>query len=166
MLFFTGVSRTASEVAQDYARNLELKEQAMRRIGDMVQEGIAILNTGEDLENFGRLLHEGWVLKRSLSERISNANVDEAYEGARSAGAIGGKLLGAGGGGFLLLFVRPGDQARVRERLRHLIFVPFRFESSGSRIIFFDPEEDYFKDERVRANERVSAFRELTHDSR
>jgi D-glycero-alpha-D-manno-heptose-7-phosphate kinase len=166
MLFFTGVSRTASEVAQDYARNLELKEQAMRRIGDMVQEGIAILNTGEDLENFGRLLHEGWVLKRSLSERISNANVDEAYEGARSAGAIGGKLLGAGGGGFLLLFVRPGDQSRVRERLRHLIFVPFRFESSGSRIIFFDPEEDYFKDERVRANERVSAFRELTHDSR
>jgi D-glycero-alpha-D-manno-heptose-7-phosphate kinase len=161
MLFFTGLSRTASEIAESYTQGLEANEQAMRAMCDMVQEGISILNGAEDLERFGVLLHEGWLLKRSLSAKISNPYVEQLYDDARSAGAIGGKLLGAGGGGFMLLFVRPRDQERLRDKLRHLIYVPFRFESSGSRIIFFDPEEDYSKDEKVRANEHVKAFREL-----
>ncbi len=165
MLFFTGVNRTASDIAQSYSQNLETKDKAMRAMCEMVRQGIAILNDGEDLERFGNLLHEGWLVKRSLSAEISNDDIEQLYQEARAAGAIGGKLLGAGGGGFMLLFVRPPDQERVRERLRHLIYVPFRFEFSGSRVIFFDPEEDYSKDTRVRANEHVRAFRELARDS-
>ena len=161
MLFFTGVSRTASEIARSYVQDLESKDRAMRTLGEMVQEGIAILCGGGGLEHFGHLLHEGWLLKRSLSAKISNDYIEQLYEEARSAGAIGGKLLGAGGGGFMLLAVRPEDQQRVRDRLRNLIYVPFRFELSGSRIIFFDPEETYFGDEKVQANDHVRAFREM-----
>lgn len=165
MLFFTGVNRTASDIAHSYSEDLEAKDNAMRAMCDMVQEGISILSRGDDLDRFGKLLHEGWVLKQSLSAKISNEHIEQLYEDARSAGAIGGKLLGAGGGGFMVLFVRRPDQERVRERLRNLIYVPFRFELSGSRIIFFDPEEDDFKDEKVLANEHVRAFRELAPGS-
>ncbi len=165
MLFFTGINRTASDIAQGYLRNLTAKHESMHAMSDMVREAIAILNSGDDLDRLGLLLHESWLLKRSLSTAISNDHVEQLYQAARSAGAVGGKLLGAGGGGFMLLFVRPPDQERVRERLRHLIYVPFQFEFSGSRIIFFDPEEDYSKDERVRANENVKAFREFARDS-
>jgi D-glycero-alpha-D-manno-heptose-7-phosphate kinase len=165
MLFFTGLSRTASEIALSYTLNLEANEQAMRAMCDMVQEGISILNGTEDLQSFGALLHDSWLQKRSLSAKISNGYIEQLYQEARSAGALGGKLLGAGGGGFMLLFVRPSDQERVREKLRQLIYVPFRFEFSGSRIIFFDPEEDYSKDEKVRANEHAKAFRELAHET-
>jgi D-glycero-alpha-D-manno-heptose-7-phosphate kinase len=165
MLFFTGLSRTASEIAQGYSQDLGAKEREMQAMCDMVDEGISILNSGEDLGKFGSLLHEGWLLKRSLSPKISNEFIEQLYEEARSGGATGGKLLGAGGGGFMLLFVRPNDQERVRERLRRLIYVPFRFEFSGSRIIFFDLEEDYSEDEKVRANEHVRAFRELANEA-
>jgi D-glycero-alpha-D-manno-heptose-7-phosphate kinase len=164
MLFFTGVNRTASDVARTYSQGLGAKDNALQAMCQMVDEGIAILNGSDDLDRFGHLLHDGWLLKRSLSAKISNDFIEQLYEEARAAGAIGGKLLGAGGGGFMLLFVRPRDQRRVRERLRHLIYVPFRFEFSGSRIIFFDPEEDYSKDEKVLANDQVRAFRELTGD--
>lgn len=164
MLFFTGVNRTASDIAQSYSQDLEAKDKVMRTMSEMVEEGIAILNGGDELDRFGHLLHDGWLLKRSLSAKISNDFIEQLYDEARTAGAIGGKLLGAGGGGFMLLFVRPRDQHRVRERLRHLIYVPFRFEFSGSRIIFFDPEEDYSKDEKVLANELVTAFQELGRD--
>jgi len=164
MLFFTGVNRTASDVARTYSQDLGAKDDALQAMCQMVDEGIAILNGSDDLDRFGHLLHDGWLLKRSLSGKISNDFIEQLYEEARAAGAIGGKLLGAGGGGFMLLFVRPRDQHRVRERLRHLIYVPFRFEFSGSRIIFFDPEEDYSKDEKVLANDQVKAFRELIRD--
>lgn len=161
MLFFTGVSRTASEIAQSYVQDLESKERAMHTLGEMVQEGIDILRGRDDLDQFGRLLHEGWLLKRSLSPRISNDYIEQLYEEALSAGALGGKLLGAGGGGFMLVAVPPQAQQRVRDRLRNLIYVPFRFERDGSRIIFFDPEEDYFADEKVQANEHARALREM-----
>lgn len=162
MLFFTGVSRTASNIAQTYSQDLEVKEEVLRVMSQMVDEGIAILASGDDLGRFGRLLHEGWLAKRSLSASISNGFIEQLYGEARRYGAIGGKLLGAGGGGFMLLFVRPGDQQHVRDRLRNLIYVPFRLEFGGSRIIFFDPEEDYFKDEKVLANDRVTTFREFS----
>jgi D-glycero-alpha-D-manno-heptose-7-phosphate kinase len=87
--------------------------------------------------------------------------VDQIFENALSAGALGGKLTGAGGGGFLLLFVPPSKQRRVRERLNKLIHVPFKFEFSGSQIIFFDQEQDYSAEEKVRAAQMVEAFREL-----
>jgi len=103
----------------------------------MVEEATRILRGTGDLAEFGRLLHENWALKRRLSSRISTAEIDAIYEAGRQAGALGGKLLGAGGGGFLLLFARPEDQPRIRAKLEKLLHVPFRFESLGSQIIHY-----------------------------
>jgi len=93
-----------------------------------------------DLIEFGKLLKEAWTLKRALSDRVSNSTVDDLMRAAENAGAVGGKLLGAGGGGFALLFVRPQDRARVQGCLRNLITVPFRFEMAGSRIVLYQPD--------------------------
>ena len=107
---------------------------------EMVDEGIQILQAGQaPIDDFGKLLHECWRYKRSLSDRVSTPEIDAMYEVAISAGATGGKILGAGGGGFLLLFVAPERQAKVRERLKGLIHVPFRFEDSGSRVVLYSP---------------------------
>lgn len=162
MLLFTGIKRTASDIAQSYIRDVESKEQQLRCIAEMVDKGIAILNSGQDIEQFGRLLHESWKAKRSLSASVSNAEVEAIYAEALRAGALGGKLLGAGGGGFMLLFVPPRARPRVLERLKGLIHVPFRFEFSGSQIIFFDTEDDYADEERIRAWGGARPFRELT----
>ena len=102
----------------------------------MVEEAAGILLGGGDFLEFGRLLHEGWMLKRSLTDGISTPEIEEIYASARRAGAIGGKLLGAGGGGFMLFFVKPQDHSKVLEALGGLLHVPFSFEPSGSEIIF------------------------------
>ncbi len=141
MLFFTGFSRTASEIAGEQIQATPKKTQELRAMRQMVDEAIRILQEHDDLEAFGRLLHEGWQVKRSLTRQISTPQIDALYEAACGAGAIGGKLLGAGGGGFLLLYVRPEEQDRVKEALRGVLHVPFRFETGGSRIIFYEPEE-------------------------
>jgi D-glycero-alpha-D-manno-heptose-7-phosphate kinase len=164
MLFFTGIKRTASDVAQSYVRDVDSKESQMRLMRDMVDEGISILNSGQDLARFGKLLHEGWQAKRNLSAIVSNSRIEEIYSEAIGAGAIGGKLIGAGGGGFMLLFANPRDQKTVRERLNKLLCVPFRFDFSGSQIIFFDLEDDYSAEETARANQSIRAFEELTVD--
>ena len=161
MLFFTGVKRTASNIAQSYVQDIESKEQQLHKMGSMVNEGISILNSGQDIIRFGELLHEAWQAKRSLSPEVSNSYVDEIYDQAILAGAIGGKLTGAGGGGFMLLFVPPSRQRSVREKLDKLLYIPFKFEFPGSQIIFFDPEEDHSAAERARANQPIQAFKEL-----
>ena len=161
MLVYTGVKRTASDVAQSYVQDLESRETQLHALADMVDEGVSILNSSQDLTAFGKLLHEGWQMKRRLSSVVSNSHVDEIYDAARSAGVIGGKLLGAGGGGFMVLFARPSDQPAVMERLNSLIQVPFKFEASGSQIIFFDVEQDYASAEKLRLDQTVGAFREL-----
>jgi D-glycero-alpha-D-manno-heptose-7-phosphate kinase len=91
------------------------------------------------LDDFGALLHESWQYKRKLSDQVSTPHIDEIYEEARLAGAIGGKLLGAGGGGFMLFFARPEEHERIRERLNHLVHVPFRFDDTGSRVVLYQP---------------------------
>jgi D-glycero-alpha-D-manno-heptose-7-phosphate kinase len=140
MLVFTGVSRIAAEVAQTQIDNFKNRAAELRAVQQMVDQAISILTSSStDVVEFGRLLHEGWVVKRTLSNRVSNAAVDEMYDAAIGAGAIGGKLLGAGGGGFMLLFVRPDDRARVVAALRGRIVVPVKFESSGSRIVLYQP---------------------------
>jgi D-glycero-alpha-D-manno-heptose-7-phosphate kinase len=128
---------------------------------DLVSESISIVSGERDILEFGELLHEAWLAKRSLSAAISNSDVDSLYDTARGAGAIGGKLIGAGGGGFFLLFVPPSKQRSVREELKNLIQVPFKFDFSGSQIIFCDREADYAAEERDRAAQPIRAFREL-----
>ena len=161
MLFYTGIERTASDVAGSYVPHLERREREMRAIVEMVDEGISILNSKQEITRFGELLQEAWKAKSGLSSLVSNSHVDEIYGRARSAGAIGGKLLGAGGGGFMLLFVPPPHQPRVKEELSSLIHVPFKFESSGSQIIFHDSEEDYSAEDDLRGSQSVEAFQEL-----
>jgi D-glycero-alpha-D-manno-heptose-7-phosphate kinase len=140
MLVFTGVSRFASDVAQTQLDNFKQRQAELRAVRQMVDEAIAILTSPTaDLIEFGRLLHQAWMIKRTLSSRVSNPSVDALYDAAIKAGAIGGKLLGAGGGGFMLLFVRPEDRARVVAALPDHISVPIRFESSGSRIVLYQP---------------------------
>ena len=140
MLIYTGVSRTASDIAAEQVKATNSKQTELSTMQQMVEEAIAILQSGSSLLPFGQLLHEGWELKRSLTRSISNSGIDGLYETARRAGAVGGKLLGAGGGGFLLLFVRPEDQPSVRESLNGNLQVPVEFENSGSRIIFYDSD--------------------------
>jgi D-glycero-alpha-D-manno-heptose-7-phosphate kinase len=162
MLFYTGIKRTSSNIAESYVNDMEGRKRQLRIMKDLIDESISILNNGEDIAGFGELLHESWQAKRSLSSKISNSTVDEIYEEARAAGAIGGKLTGAGGGGFVLLFVPLSRQKAVRERLNKLIYVPFKIDSSGSQIIFFDSEKDYSAEERDRASRPIVAFQELS----
>jgi D-glycero-alpha-D-manno-heptose-7-phosphate kinase len=139
MLFFTGLSRTASEIAGKQVETTKNKQKELKTMYQMVPEGIDILKGTRDLAAFGELLHESWKIKRELTDKISNPYIDEIYEAARSAGALGGKLLGAGGGGFMLVFAKPEEQPRIREKLKNLLHVPFRFETTGSQIIFYEP---------------------------
>lgn len=137
LLFFTGQTRLAEEVLQEQSMKTNENRELLSRMRELVEPGRKILvNEAEPLKKFGALLDEAWNIKRSLSAKISNSLVDQAYEAGRRAGAEGGKLLGAGGGGFLLFFVQPKFQAKVREALRPLVEVPFRFESGGSRLIY------------------------------
>jgi D-glycero-alpha-D-manno-heptose-7-phosphate kinase len=111
---------------------------------EMVYEAIKVLN-GNDLLKFGRLLDESWKLKRTLSDKISSSHIDDLYSSAMKAGAVGGKLLGAGGGGFVLFFVEPARKEKVRQALKGLLEVPFKFENLGSQIIFYQPNSGLIK---------------------
>ena len=140
LLCFTGVSRIASDVAKSKIDNLKHRQTELLRIAAMVDEAIAILQEPQrPIEDFGTLLDESWQYKRKLSDRVSSPGIDQLYEEAMQAGAIGGKILGAGGGGFLLLFARPEHHAAIRERLGRLVHVPFDFDDSGSRVVLYQP---------------------------
>ncbi len=160
MLFYTGIKRTASAVAQSYVQDIDQKKELMAALTEMVNEGIAILYGDRDIIEFGRLLHKAWQVKRNFSAKVSNGQVDDMFDKAISAGAVGGKILGAGGGGFMLLFVPPDLQIRVREKLNHFIHVPFKCEYSGSQIIFYDPEQDFSASENERKALPIQRFRE------
>lgn len=140
MLFYTGIERTASDVASTYIKDFLKKERTLFRLRDMVEEARAILWERKDLNEFGELLHESWELKKSLGAMVSTRVIDGIYLTALGSGAIGGKLLGAGGGGFLLLFVPPEDQDPVRKCLMYqreekVKEAPFEFEFTGSTAI-------------------------------
>ncbi|AIB16662.1 kinase (plasmid) [Azospirillum argentinense] len=142
LLCFTGLSRFASEIEKEKVANFSAREANLREMRAMVDAAADILRSpNRSLEELGRMLHESWLLKRGLSPNVSNTNIDAIYDAARAAGALGGKLLGAGGGGFLLLCIPPERQAAVRKRLEHLITLPFRFDSNGSKIVVYDPDD-------------------------
>jgi D-glycero-alpha-D-manno-heptose-7-phosphate kinase len=136
MLFYTGVQRLASDVAAEQIKNTPKKADELRAIQKMVPEGLKILTGEGSLLEFGKLLHEGWQMKRTLSSKITNNSIDDIYNAALAAGAAGGKLLGAGGGGFMLFLVPPEKQAAVKAKLKHLLHIKFHFESRGTNIIF------------------------------
>lgn len=148
MLFYTGIDRTASDIAKSYVSNINSQGKKLEFMQQLVDKAFAIINSKEDIKGFAELLREYWQIKRSLSSSVSNPEIDELYERALSAGALGGKLIGAGGGGFFLFFVPPPNQAKVRKQLGKLIYVPFKFEHEGSQIIFYDQEEDYSRSTR------------------
>jgi D-glycero-alpha-D-manno-heptose-7-phosphate kinase len=161
MLFYTGIKRTASVVANSYVEDIGARRRQLRIMADLVDEGLSTLCGDGEITHFGDLLHEAWQVKRNLSDMVSNAHVDEIYEESLAAGALGGKLLGAGGGGFLLLFVPPDRHQAVKERLSRLIHVPFQFEFNGSQIALYDPEADYSHEDLARSEGRIDTFREL-----
>ena len=140
LLVFTGFSRNASEVASKQVQATPHRRAELQAMRAMVDEGLAIVCGQGDLADFGRLLHESWRLKRSLTDAISTPAIDAIYDAARSAGALGGKLLGAGGGGFAVFFVRPDDRPCVVERLAGLTQVPFSLDTTGSQVIVYQPE--------------------------
>jgi D-glycero-alpha-D-manno-heptose-7-phosphate kinase len=160
MLFYTGIVRTASTVATAYVQGLPQQRRQLRILRDLVDDAIDLLAGQQPIERFGELLDEAWTAKRSLGGGISNGEVDALYARATAAGAIGGKITGAGGGGFLLLFVPPSAQADVLAALPELVHVPFRFESSGSQILFYGREEDFAAVEAARAGRPIAPFRE------
>ena len=163
MLVYTGITRTAADVASTYVARIDKRRRQLRIMKELVDESIDVLASGMNILAFGDLLHEAWQAKRSLSTSVSNREVDELYERARAAGAIGGKLTGAGGGGFMLLFAPPEKHRDILEALDGRIHVPFEFAPSGSQIILYEPGVDYREAEQARDRSAYS-FKEFQPD--
>jgi len=140
LLFFTGISRYASKIAKEQIKMIPHNNSELSEMFDMVHEAVNIVKGNADISKFGRLLNESWQVKRRLSKLITTPEIDDIYYSAIRAGAVGGKLLGAGGGGFILFFAEPKMHYRIKKSLKHLLHVPFRFENFGSQIIFYDPD--------------------------
>lgn len=138
LFYFTGFPRYASTVSKEQIKQTPKKIKELHQMKEMVDEAINILNgPAGQIGNFGKLLHESWMIKRGLTSLISTDIIDEIYQSAIGAGALGGKLCGAGGGGFMLLYVPPENQAKVKEKLKDLLLVPIRFENLGSHLVFY-----------------------------
>jgi len=141
LLIYTGLSRHASEIAAEQVSTMGSKTAEMKAMHAMVDDGEKILAGNGTLRDFGRLLDEGWQRKRSLSSKIAPTMVNEMYDAARKAGADGGKLLGAGGGGFMLIFVEPGKRTAVLRAMEKLLPVPFKFERGGTQLVLYEAEQ-------------------------
>lgn len=139
MLFFTGFSRFSFTIQQEHEKAISSKKQQLLEMLSLANQAEEILTSG-DLDEFGRMLDYTWRLKRGVNSAVSTSQIDQAYETAMRAGALGGKLLGAGGGGFLLLYVQPERQEQVRKALHMLKEIPFQFETGGARILYYASE--------------------------
>lgn len=142
-LFFTGIIRKSSNIEKEKVRNFSSRTKELHEMQSMVEPAINILKRG-NFDDFGAMLHESWLLKRSLATEVSNDFIDNAYNRARKAGAIGGKLLGAGGGGFMLFFSSPENREAIKKEMKKIKFleVPFKFENNGSQVIFNQPGQN------------------------
>ena len=134
MLFFTGLQRNAADIASTYVNDLNRKVSSLNRFRSMVSESVSILKNELPVHQFGSLLDEAWKIKRELSHVVSSKKIDDLYDCIISAGAMGGKITGAGGGGFFLVFAEPNKQENIRQKLNKLLYVPFKFETLGSHI--------------------------------
>jgi D-glycero-alpha-D-manno-heptose-7-phosphate kinase len=141
LFFFTGLSRNSSDIAGELIKKTPEKKLELGLMSEMVDEAIKILNGSmENYGDIGKLLNETWKLKRGLTSKVSNIRIDNIYDAALSSGAIGGKLCGAGGGGFLCFFVPPEKQPAVKEKLKDLLCVPICFEPLGTHIVMYSTE--------------------------
>jgi len=138
MLFYLKMKRNASEILESQQLETKSKLFELRKMQSLVDPIREVFSSGIGLNAFGEALHEGWVIKRSLTEDVSSKEIDSYYEKAINAGALGGKLLGAGGGGFLLFYVEEINQKRVMKELSDLYFLPIKFDNSGTRITYYD----------------------------
>lgn len=134
MLFFSGISRHSSEVAKKQIQNISINVEKLEKMKNLVDESIDIL-LNKNIDGFGELLDYTWQLKRSLSNNISNDKIDEMYKKAKKAGAIGGKVLGAGGGGFMLFYTK--DKQKLLDALKDYTYIPFKFDFNGSKVIYY-----------------------------
>lgn len=142
MMFFTGFTRFSSEIQKANKLDDESKTKQLKQMLTLVDEAESILTDhSKDLDDFGRLLDVTWKLKRQTGKSVSTSNIDNLYDKGISAGALGGKLLGAGGGGFLVFYVTPEKQAAVKEAMENLLYIPFKFEDSGTQVIYYGPED-------------------------
>ena len=149
MLFFTGFSRFSSDIQAGTSKALKDKTAELKEMTALVGEAERILSDETaDLDEFGRMLDHTWKLKRGIAGGISTDSIDRMYAAGIEAGALGGKLLGAGGGGFLVFYAEPEKQAAVRDAMRELLYIPFRFEDEGT-VIIHDEMENYKKEKRV-----------------
>lgn len=141
MMFFTGFTRFSSEIQKTNRLADIAKRKQLAQMYDLVDEAEKVLTDSDrDLDDFGHLLDYTWKLKKQTGKAISTSNIDELYDRGIKAGAIGGKLLGAGGGGFLVFYVRPENQQDVKKAMKELMYIPFQFENCGTRIIHYNPE--------------------------
>lgn len=140
MLFFTGFSRFSSDIQVEAEKSLKSKEAQLLEMLQLVDEAEQVLTSKTDLTEFGKLLDYTWKLKRGITSKVSTDSIDAIYDKAIKAGATGGKLLGAGGGGFLLFYVEADKQKNVHEALEDLLYVPFEFETAGTQVIHYTPE--------------------------
>lgn len=145
LLFFTGFVRFSSEIAREQIGNIRQKTKELHEMVRLVDEGVNILTGSGNLTEFGKLLDYTWTLKRSLAKGITSDEIDAVYKKAQEAGAVGGKVLGAGGGGFMLFFVEPDKRKSVVNALKKLLLVPFKLERGGSRVIYYKEEERMVK---------------------
>lgn len=138
ILCFTGFARTAEEIAKFQIEATPFKEKELNKMNDITKKAEEIITDNRiSVDDFGKLLNEQWFLKKSLTTSISSPDIDNIYNTAIKAGALGGKLLGAGGGGFMLFYAKKEYHNKIRESLKNKLFVPFRFERTGSQIIYF-----------------------------
>lgn len=141
MMFFTGFTRFSSDVQKENASGKLDKTAQLKEMLSLVNDAECILtNKNSDLDDFGRMLDYTWKLKRQIGSAVSTNSIDELYAKGMTAGALGGKLLGAGGGGFLVFYVQPEKQEVVRRAMKDLLYIPFEFEDSGTRVIHYTPE--------------------------
>ncbi len=141
LMFFTGFTRFSSDMQKANNVTADEKKQQLKQMLALVDDAEKVLTSkNADLDDFGRMLDLTWKLKRQTGSKISTGSIDALYDKAMDAGALGGKLLGAGGGGFLVFYVQPDKQEDVKEAMSELMRVPFEFENGGTRVIYYTPE--------------------------
>ncbi len=141
MLFYTGIVRVSETIQKTKIDHFKKRGSELTSMQELVKEAAAVFSSkSTPIDEIGKLMHKSWELKRTLSSTVSNPQIDQIYQAAMDAGASGGKILGAGGGGFILFSVKPEMQAKVRETLKSLLFVSFQFDDTGSSIVLYDPK--------------------------